>query len=454
MTWTLEQFHRELYLEHLEEGGFLDLQRVELLDDPELSWVDLADWEARREAHVDALVIGKDAALEVCREQAAGGDPGEMNIAVRVFCRQGRREYLEEVLELLDPEDPEGVLAVARALVEELPPAWETWILELLTSEEPAILQVAARVTGHRRLAGSEALLEQLTRDPRGPAASEVIRALGRLLEPRARWPLAERLPAEESPLAGEIYETLARLGEEIVTTDVRDRALTGAERDLWRGWTGGRDAVTVLHERATDGEAPSAAAVLALGLLGDVSAVDYLIDAALLDDDLAPSAALALEALSGARLSEEVWIPEEEEDDGDEEGEDSGEGAPEPIAGAEKPPARGEMVVRPCQDPKRWRAWWNEHGKELRPTRRHRGGRQITPLVLAEELLDAATPHALREAAARELVVCYGCPHHFERDDPVALQVRSIAGLRRWAEQQEGKFEAGRWYLGGRRID
>ena len=42
-----------------------------LFDDPEITWLDIEDFEERFEAHDDALIVGEELALNVCKTQAA-----------------------------------------------------------------------------------------------------------------------------------------------------------------------------------------------------------------------------------------------------------------------------------------------------------------------------------------------------------------------------------------------
>jgi hypothetical protein len=77
-------FYIDLFLEHLAEGSFLYEQRIALLVDPELTWMDLEDFERRLEAHVDALLVGEELAMEVCRQQLREGDFGEAYVGFRV----------------------------------------------------------------------------------------------------------------------------------------------------------------------------------------------------------------------------------------------------------------------------------------------------------------------------------------------------------------------------------
>jgi len=94
MATSIRAFNIELYQEHLEEASFLYEQRLGLLNDPELTWKDLDEFEQRLEAHIDALVVGQDLAMEVCKTQAVEGDFGELFAAVCVFAGKSRGNWL------------------------------------------------------------------------------------------------------------------------------------------------------------------------------------------------------------------------------------------------------------------------------------------------------------------------------------------------------------------------
>src|SRR5262245_5843998 len=129
MATSIREFNIGLYKEHLSEASFLYEQRLAYLHDPEVDWPKLHDWEERFEAHIDALVVGGELSLEICRLQAAAGDAGEMHAALRVFCRQGRKDDALAVLRALDPANDEAIRAAAEALRWEAP---RDWVDELL----------------------------------------------------------------------------------------------------------------------------------------------------------------------------------------------------------------------------------------------------------------------------------------------------------------------------------
>ena len=132
MATSIRAFNVDLYQEHLLEAAFLYQHRVKLLLDPEIRWRDLVEVEDRLEAHIDALVIGEDLAIEVCRARAKSGDSGELFPAISVFCRQRRADLVSEALAGSDFTDGDKVAAIEDALKHELPNEWMGYCGEAL----------------------------------------------------------------------------------------------------------------------------------------------------------------------------------------------------------------------------------------------------------------------------------------------------------------------------------
>jgi hypothetical protein len=138
----MEEVHIDLYREHLEEASFLYDQRLHLLTDPELPWTALHDFEQRLEAHIDALVVGGELALRICRERADEGDAGELFAAVCVYCRQAQPRLLSEVLQHPEAHAPERARALAEALKHELPEAWQAQAVRALEQGRAELVPV------------------------------------------------------------------------------------------------------------------------------------------------------------------------------------------------------------------------------------------------------------------------------------------------------------------------
>lgn len=438
-----------LYLEHLEEASFLYEQRRDaLLDDPELAWTDLDEFEERLEAHLDGLVLGEDLALAVCRQQVVDGDAGELHAIVRVYCRHERQDLLDEVLDVQDAQDGERVQAVRDALRDELPPAWESDVAAMLGHADDWRQQMAAEIIGYRRIHVPDAVMAALLQA--GPDLVPVlIWSLGRLrAEPARRMLFSTYLRHNEEAVRKAAAVALLRTGEQAVLqhllTEERERpwalrlvGVCGTQRD--------RQSLTTI---AQDSKL-AAAALLGLGLLGDPEAVDALLYH-LEEPSAAEAAALGLYLITGAELLEEAFVPEEVDEDElfEDELEQLGQG--EPLTRPNGEPI-GTMISRLSQDTQVWRAWWKENIHTFTHGVRYRTGRAASPSVLVENLRSELLPRDIRQLAYEELVIRYGIDAPFETEQWVRRQQRGIAELEAQATSHSRTGREGRWYLGGR---
>ena len=427
-------FRIGLYLEHLEEAAALWEQRPADRLNPDLSWLDLGYDEGRLEAHLDALVIGGDLALAVCRQQALAGDAGERHAALRVFCRHNRPDLVEPAIEAIDPDDADALDAMTDALAAEMPEAWEPGVWRAGRIEDPRWLRLAAALVVHRGRPGREALLRALP--AAGAVRAVVVRALGRVADGIPESALAALLRDDDAAVRVEAGTALLRAG----TPGGQALALPAVRDDdaliLLLGLAGRPSAVDWLQTRLV---VPGAA--LALGLLGDPAAVPALVRA--LTEADAEAAALALFVLTGADLTAETFVPDVPDED--ERFED--EKTPDAAQPAEAEP-RGTTVVALATDPEAWAAWWAAHETAFAEGTRYRLGWPAGPASQVASLASPALPHAVRGLVADELTVRYGMPVAFDTTWSVARQQAALAAMRAWAEAQA--FVPGRWYVGG----
>jgi hypothetical protein len=152
MATSTSAFYVELYREHLEEAAFLYQQRLSLFRDSQVSWREIGQFEERLEAHIDALVVGGELALNVCRKHANADDRGEVFAALSVFCRQRRADLVSELLARVDIADAGKVRAVEDALKHELPSEWTSSCEQALSRPPGPMTPVLAKVAGYRRL--------------------------------------------------------------------------------------------------------------------------------------------------------------------------------------------------------------------------------------------------------------------------------------------------------------
>ncbi|MDL1968977.1 MAG: HEAT repeat domain-containing protein [Deltaproteobacteria bacterium] len=443
----MSNFATELYQEHLEEASFLYEQRLTLFDDPEITWLDIADFEERFEAHIDALVDGKEPALNICKTQAMEGDFGELHAAVRVFCRQNRLDFVHECLEALDPKDTERVQAISDALNHELPAEWKDEFIRILSEGNQKLIPVVAKLAGYRRLPFERELLAALQQN-NSQAESNIILAIGRLREQYARTLLFNKyLQHEDESVCSATALALLRIGD----PQTLDHCLHSIHSENWPflplGLGGGRSTAAVLIESAANDKVyPDC--LIALGLLGDISAVEILLSG-LGNTDLAESAAMGLNLITGAGIYEEVFIPEEidEEELFEEELEKLklGESLYPP---GEEP---GTTITRLSQRPEGWQKWWAENKSNFIPGIRYRNGKPYSPACLLENLESEKSPRLVRQMAYEEFVIRYGIDFPFETDMLVSQQKQALKKYAEWIKTNGRCFLEGEWYFAGK---
>jgi uncharacterized protein (TIGR02270 family) len=447
MTQTILDFETELYQEHLEEASFLYEQRLTLFDDPEITWLDIEDFEERFEAHIDALVVGGEPALHVCKTQAMESDFGELHAAVRVFCRQNRLDFVQECLEALDPKDTERVQAISAALNHELPAEWKDEFIRILSEGDQKLIPVAANLLGYRRFSSGKELLQALQQN-NSHAVSNIICSIGRVREQYACAILFNKyLKHEDESVCSATALALLRIGDPQTLEHCLHCVHSGNWPLMPLGLGGNRSTAAVLIEIATNNKV-SADCLIALGLLGDISAVDTLLSD-LGNADLAESAAMALNLITGAGIYEEVFIPEEIDED------ELFEEELEKLKRGESlyPPGEepGTTITRISQKPEDWQKWWAENKSHFNPGIRYRNGKPYSPACLLENLQSEKSSRLVRQMAYEEFVIRYGIDFPFETDMLVSQQKQAIAKYADWIKTNSRRFREGEWYFAGK---
>ncbi len=441
MTSPLAGFTEGIYSEHLEEASFLYEQRLGLLTDPELTWLDLEDFEERLEAHIDGLFLGDELALAVCKQQAGEGDFGELYAALCVFCRHDRFDLATEIIDALDPADEERVGAVADAMLHELP---ESWIIPMQRKiqENPLYARLLPRAIGYQRRPASEGLAHTLF----AAHPVDAMWALGRLRDPA----LGEHLKAiyeYEPALQREASLAMMRIGHHQALSVNQRLAVSQPWALLHVGLCGGPAQVNAIQQRVS-ADPPSYEGLLALGLLGDPVSAPLLLHH-LAHPDVAEGAAFALYLMTGAALFEEVFVPEEIDEDMlfEEELEKLEKGEPLYPPGEEP----GITYTRIARDPAVWQGWWKQHQGRFTAGVRFRHGRPCDPLATLEELASEHSPNPIRRLAYEELVIRYALDVPFEADMPVRQQKSALFEYKARIESEGGAFSPGKWYYAGR---
>ena len=263
------KFHREIFEQHLEEASFLFEQRRHLLADPKLSWLQLAGFEERLEAHLDALVVGSETAVDICSERAVEGDAGELFAAVSVFCRQLEGPRLAQLLKALDHDDPDRTRAVRDALKYELPDAWRDFCSGAVAQPDGRLAPILAEVLGYRRFKVSEILVHRL-RHATPPAVPSLLWSLGRIRSDFAIPVVRQFLTAEDPATARAAVHAALRLQDAHAFGKLVASAGTPGTDLSPLGLAGGRRMARVLLG-SLRGSDRSLEVVTGLGLLGDL---------------------------------------------------------------------------------------------------------------------------------------------------------------------------------------
>lgn len=448
MATSIRQFNIELYQEHLEESSALYEQRLAWYHDPEITWKDISELEERIEAHIDALVIGGDLALEVCQAQIEEGDFGELHAAIRVFCRQNRGDLIAQAWKNLDPEDVESIKAISDALKDEVPDNWQESLSKIFLDDYITLFPIVAPVFGHRRFRADSALLYSLTKAPK-EVLPDIIWALGRAGDETSREALLPYLTHKEGAISSAAALSLLRLGDESVMARIFPLVASQSWTHVLIGLGGGGSVVSYLLDVAKQGKA-SPDTLLALGLLGDVSVVPMLLSY-LDNDDFSETASFSLQLITGAGLFEEVFVADEiDEDELFEEELESYRTKGEVPTKPDGQPF-GENITRLSQNPQDWNNWLKTHGSKFQPNIRYRYGVPYSPMSILETLLSEHSPYSVRQLAIEELKIRYDVDFPIEADMPVTQQERILTEIRRWAQENDNKFEKGGWYFAGR---
>lgn len=444
MASSVREFNIALYLEHLEEASFLYTQRLALLKGHEISWPELEGFESRLEAHIDALIVGGDLALQTCVEQLAGADAGVLFVAVSVFCRHKRTDLLALALNKIELAEPEPLAALADALKFELPLDWVVFVERAIGTADARIADALASVAGYRRLSTAPVLLRALAAKP----SCSMVTALGRLRSADAVAPLEACVAGDDPEMQSAALLSLLQIG----STDALKAQYLNARLEKWPrtllALGGSSSATAVLTDIVLAGKARPEC-LLALGLLGDLAAMKTLYRC-LQIPECTRAAALGLNWATGANLYEEAFEADEVKED---ELFDN-----ELLAWRERrqPPMRldgkpfGQRVQQLSADPETWQHWLSKNRGRFDDGLRYRGGQAYSPSTLLLSLQDSRSDRRLRRLASLELVIRYGCDVAFEPDMPVRQQLAALQEIDQWITQHAARFQPGLWYFNG----
>ncbi len=437
MPVSQTQFYQELYLEHLEEATYLYESLNPWRDDPEGSWQDCAELEARLEAHIDALVIADKAAEAMMLETLEDAEPGMLYAITVTFCRRELQPLIAQVWEALvgvpekgeatpaepeeDPDLPPKLKAVSDALQHGYPAKWRSGLTKLLNSRHSNLLPIVATTACRAGVIGPEAARNLLSHSPNWFLAT-AIRLLGDSGQSELANLLTKYLQHQDGMVKREAAIALLKLGsQEVLPLLFNDLPCFCLPIAL----SGNIEAIGKLIE-SINPEQASADQLVALGLSCDLSAVKPLV-MAMYNEELAPAAAQACQLILGAHLFGEVFVAETFTEDElfPQEIEAFKEGnAPQHPAGKDF----GENMELLSADPEAWRSWLREHRGAFDIQQRYILGQPLSQNALVQALKFPRMPSQLRIGIADRLAIQFKHPgKDFSVDDQVHRQIAAI---------------------------
>lgn len=463
MSLSASHFLDDLYDEHAEEAAFLyDFVRASILE-ADFQWMEAREFEDRREAHIDALIIGERTALARCRGLAEDG-PGELYVYASLILRQGRTDEFAERMMALELRRADSLDALTSAIAEHA----DAGQLSHLSADNleaccSVTLLAISRAMDRREISVPvPTLMENLHvrlmalasvpgsgneagQDNDDEAGEEPRAALFGTV-PGNAFGMAHRegVQAQEDWLRDESIFNLLTTGDATQRHLLRQAVESSAGGHAAFMTSGGASYAHSLIAAMTMGGSSDIIQALAISGLPEV--VRPLVMA--LDSDFAESAAAALYCITGAELMESVFEEEEIEEDelfDDERAPFQAGDKPKRVDGS----AFGEERTRFSIDPERWKQWLMNNKSQFVVGTRYRFGEAMTPDSLVRALHREESPSWIRLHTARELRCRYGVTAPFH----VSLTVRQqLPGLLTMGESVVGmQVVPGKWYLGGR---
>jgi uncharacterized protein (TIGR02270 family) len=387
----------DIVTQHAEDAAFLWLLRNAAVDAPHYSLDDLAELDDRIEAHLDGLRIAGDPGWEICKEQLAWEEAGEVFTASVIALESGSDERYDAVLEAASNSDEE-----ARGFSSAL--GWrpfreaQPYINRLLDAESAALRCMGIAAAAIHRQDPGRPLVDAL-RDPDVMLRARALKAAGELGRTDLKQWVINASQSGDNHDACRFYGawSAALLGHEGAGKFLRSFAENGgihAERACRLAVRCMRRSDAIQwHKQLASQDDHLRFAVIGTGAIGDPEFVPWLIEKMEVPE-LARVAGEAFAFITGVDIAYEGLEGEWPE---------GFEAGPTEDLGDE------EVSMDPDEDlpwpaPELIQAWWNEHRGRLRAGEQYFLGRPISEQALHEGLRNGFQRQ--RAAAALELAL------------------------------------------------
>lgn len=435
-------FRKDLYSEHMDEASFLYENRLSWLRDEEVSWLDLEELDVRMDAHLDALVVGGQVAVDLCQASLEEAEPGLLHIIVRLYCRLREISLLAGVWKKLDFNDEEKSKAIADALKWDCPAEWHNALLSAFQNKNKKMFSILLPAIVYQQVVDARSLCECL------PVATEqqktdLIWSIGNAGDSSCNAAVSSYLTSPFFPLAEQTALSLMKMGD----INVIERMQLPIDRIPYITALGGNKQYALqLIDIARQGKA-DADCLIAIGLTGEVSAISFLLNY-LKHPDYADSAAWGLQLISGASLYEDIHVADEveEADLFDHELEDFKKGKlPRNVDGLDFGDQKHQLTIK--QDI--WLKWFQDNESRFTADMRYRNGEAYTPSTILDVLVNFQTPYKIRNLVYEEFVIRYNLDVFLAVDDMLEKQKIALNSVYQWINDK-ADFKPGAWYFSG----
>ncbi|WP_215907711.1 TIGR02270 family protein [Geomesophilobacter sediminis] len=387
---------QEIVHEVLNEAGFLRMLRSKSVRAPQISLRDLILLDERLEAQIDVLRVAGDAAWDRCETALAGADPDFTFAAAVLAFESGNESRIDHVLQTAG-EDPDQARVIISALgwieFEKAKPQ----IYRLLTTPSPFRRYLGiGGCAAHRHDPGSH--LNTAAYDSSSLVKTRALRAFGEIgcFNNIRFYPLRQQLAAAEDGIRFSAAWSLALAGDdeavEALKPFVADPRFGEEALNLLLRRLKPATAVVWQHELAAS-PARARLAVLAAGIVGEVSAVPWLLEQMTVPE-MARCAGEAFTMITGVDVAAEGL-----------------QGLPPEgfAAGPTDDPQDSNVELDPDEDlpwpePFFVGVWWRNHRRNYQNGVRYLLGKPIVPDQLRRVLLVGGQRQ--RAAAALELAL------------------------------------------------
>jgi len=435
-------FRKDLYAEHMDEAAFLYENRLSWLYDEEVSWLDLEELDVRMDAHLDALVVGGQVAVDLCQASLESAEPGQLHVIVRLYCRLKEISLLAGIWKKLDFDDEEKSKAIADALKWDCPAEWYNALRSAFQMKNKKMFSILLPAVVYQQVADAKSLCECLS-VANDQQKTDLVWSIGNTGDSSCNIDVSHYLTSNFFPLAEQAALSLMKTGD----VNVIERMQLPVSRiSLIAALGGNKQYVLQLIDIARQGKA-DADCLIAMGLTGEASAISFLLNY-LKHPDYADSAAWGLQLISGASLYEDIHIADdvEEADLFDHELEDfKKDRLPRNIDGLDFGEQKHQLTIK--QD--KWLKWFQDNESKFTDDMRYRNGEPYTPSAILDVLVNPQTPYKIRKLLYEELIIRYNLDVFLAVDDMLEKQKNALNSVYQWINDK-ADFKLGAWYFSG----